>query len=174
MGLKLDITNKKFGKLIALSEVKERSKTGAVKWYFQCSCGNKSIHEASRVKTGQIVSCGCARKTKDIKESLLKTLFTDYKAGARDRDHTFELSFEEFKNLTQGNCYYCGIEPQLRTRKFTAYANGVDRIDSSKGYSLTNTRSCCSICNMAKSNLTDLEFEEWLLRLVKYRNGDTL
>ena len=87
-------------------------------------------------------------------------------------NHTFKLSFEEFKDLTQGNCYYCGVEPQLRTRKFTAIANGIDRVDSNKGYSLDNTRSCCSICNMAKSDLTDLEFEKWLNRLVKYRNED--
>ena len=52
MGSKLDITNKKFGKLTALKEI-GKTKTGALLWSFKCDCGKTSTHESSRVYRGQ-------------------------------------------------------------------------------------------------------------------------
>jgi hypothetical protein len=167
MGLKLNIKGKKFGKLTALKELKERTSSGQVQWEFQCSCGNKSIHAGSRVKTGQILSCGCGRKTDNPTESLVKIMFRDYQASAKTRDIQFNISYDLFKQLTQNACFYCDAPPELRIRKFTAKANGVDRIDSSKPYEAGNVRSCCKICNIAKNDLTDKEFRDWIDRLVE-------
>ena len=172
MGLKLDIKGKKFGKLTALRELKERTSKGQVKWEFQCSCGKKSIHVGSRVKTGQILSCGCGRKSDNPTESLVKTMFQDYQASAKIRSIKFDISYALFKQLTQNDCFYCDSPPEIRVRKFTAKANGVDRIDSSKGYEPNNVRSCCKICNLAKNDLTDEEFRSWIDRLVEANRTD--
>jgi len=170
MGSKLDITGEKFNRLTAIKEVEIRTSNGGVQWEFMCSCGKKSIHAGARVKAGQIVSCGCSRKTDNPLESLIGIIFRDYQASAKVRKIDFNLTFEDFKEFTQHNCYYCNVEPEIRTRKFTARANGLDRIDSNKGYELGNIRSCCKICNMAKNDLSSIEFEEWLNRLVNYKN----
>lgn len=67
MGKKLDLKDKKFGKLLAIKEIKQRSKNGAILWQFQCECGKKSSHEGSRVSRGQIVSCGCEPELRNRK-----------------------------------------------------------------------------------------------------------
>lgn len=44
------------------------------------------------------------------------------------------------------------------------YCNGIDRIDSSKGYEMCNVQPMCEKCNVAKSDYTQEEFEEHILR----------
>lgn len=48
---------------------------------------------------------------------------------------------------------------------------GIDRVDSDKGYVTGNVLPCCRICNCAKGTLTKTEFECWAKRLV-IRYGD--
>jgi hypothetical protein len=65
------------------------------------------------------------------------------------------------KIIAKNRCYYCkGTLPVAGA--------GLDRIDSSKGYTLSNVRSCCEICNKAKNDLPEKEFRAWARRL--YRN----
>jgi hypothetical protein len=43
--------------------------------------------------------------------------------------------------------------------------NGIDRVDSTKGYFNENVVSCCKVCNRAKSNLSLDEFKEWISKV---------
>ena len=43
--------------------------------------------------------------------------------------------------------------------------NGIDRIDSSQGYFKDNVGSCCKTCNRAKSNLSLVEFKDWISKV---------
>ena len=43
--------------------------------------------------------------------------------------------------------------------------NGIDRIDSTKGYFNDNVVSCCKVCNRAKSNLSLEDFKQWAANL---------
>jgi hypothetical protein len=45
---------------------------------------------------------------------------------------------------------------------------GIDRIDSTQGYTKANSRSCCTMCNKAKSNTPESVFLDWVARV--YRN----
>lgn len=40
--------------------------------------------------------------------------------------------------------------------------NGIDRVDSSKGYTLDNCVPCCSKCNYAKHEMSVEEFKEYI------------
>ena len=40
--------------------------------------------------------------------------------------------------------------------------NGIDRIDSSKDYTLDNCNPCCQICNIAKRNMPLEKFQLWI------------
>lgn len=51
------------------------------------------------------------------------------------------------------------------------FINGIDRVDSSIGYTIQNSVPCCKICNYAKHNLTLEEFTLWLDRLVEFRTN---
>jgi len=45
----------------------------------------------------------------------------------------------------------------------------MDRIDSNKGYELSNVVPCCKICGRAKMDLPYEDFMEWINRIIKYR-----
>lgn len=56
----LDITNHKFGKLIAKYPTKQRSGE-SVMWYCECECGGSKIVSSSHLIQGRTKSCGCIR-----------------------------------------------------------------------------------------------------------------
>lgn len=64
---KLDLTNCRFGSLIALEPTAERQHKSVV-WKCKCDCGKIHYVAASRLKEGTIQSCGCSRKGKQIKD----------------------------------------------------------------------------------------------------------
>lgn len=58
-----DITNKRFGRLIAINPTENRDKyNGAVIWKCKCDCGNITYVSISNLQKGSIVSCGCYKK----------------------------------------------------------------------------------------------------------------
>lgn len=174
-----NLLGQKFGKLTVLefAEIKYiHTKDARVYWKCQCDCGNIRNISAGRLKNGSAKSCGCLRKEllvarNSIKpgESAANFLFARYKQAAKEHNREFTLTKEKFLILTQQNCYYCGIEPQQvnRTASNNGYFvyNGIDRIDSSIGYTISNVVSCCKNCNIAKNNMTQNEFFSWAKRL---------
>lgn len=73
-----------------------------------------------------------------------------YRARARHKKLEFELSEIDFALLISSPCFYCS-EIQLSF-------NGVDRVDSDKGYTMDNSVSCCSQCNRMKQIFTKESF----------------
>lgn len=76
--------------------------------------------------------------------------------------------------LYSSNCYYCGRGPQntytsTNVVKYQLKYNGIDRVDSTKGYTVENSVSCCFDCNRAKSNLTQMEFFNLIERIYSFR-----
>ena len=67
-----------------------------------------------------------------------------------------------FCNKIEKSCYYCGklnsSFKRDRSSKFILYYNGLDRIDSSKGYTNENTVPACKKCNIAKNDRSVNDF----------------
>lgn len=61
MAKKLDITGKRFGRLIAISPLLLKQK-GKTVWRCQCDCGNTVDVPVTQLTTGQTLSCGCLKK----------------------------------------------------------------------------------------------------------------
>lgn len=74
------------------------------------------------------------------------------KQQAKSRDIPFLLTLEEYSLLIKDPCYYCNGAFGHVTK-----GTGLDRIDSSIGYIITNVISSCGICNRIKSNFFTLE-----------------
>jgi 5-methylcytosine-specific restriction endonuclease McrA len=104
-----------------------------------------------------------------VGEASFNDLLSRYKRGAQERDLLFDLTVEEFRELTSAKCSYCGIEPAQINHKsntFGAYIyNGIDRIDNSLGYIKSNCISCCERCNEWKRALTKNEFLNHVKRI---------
>jgi hypothetical protein len=58
----LDITNQRFGKLIACEQTGEKAGTSYL-WKCLCDCGKEKVTTAGRLRAGQTKSCGCLRAT---------------------------------------------------------------------------------------------------------------
>lgn len=66
MGKKQDLTNQRFGKLVAIRYI------GDSKWFCQCDCGNTTEVKTSSLNSGKTKSCGCLRG-KNLKNNIRKS-----------------------------------------------------------------------------------------------------
>jgi hypothetical protein len=167
----IDITGQRFGMLVAIRRVAGRE------WLFLCDCGNEVIRDGSKARyrnsQGKAQSCGCFNPTtKPYGVAARQSWLNRYIRGAADRNIPWELTDEEAFSLFEQDCHYCGAEPTVgSTNRFNgAYPhNGIDRKDSSQGYSVENCVPCCSQCNFLKLSMPYEEFAAWLDRLVEFR-----
>lgn len=86
--------------------------------------------------------------------------YIQYGHSAKRRNHSFDLTFEEFTTLFSGACFYCGF---LNSR-------GIDRVDNNSGYSISNSVSCCKMCNKMKWAFTQKDFIEQIKKIYKNIN----
>lgn len=156
-------------------------------WRFKCICGKEPIIRRSSVIKGETKSCGCMKAeilknreptwSKPEGVAARNALLNSYKHNAKKRELEYQLTDEEFNSITSSNCFYCGVEPRQKVsnkfnkRNGTYVYNGLDRIDNTRGYVVSNCVACCGICNRAKNNLSTQEFQTWLSRLVKFQRN---
>lgn len=68
-----DLTNLRFGKLVALKPTKER-KHGSIVWNCICDCGNEYSVSAESLLNGNTLSCGCLKsKGNQLIKNILQT-----------------------------------------------------------------------------------------------------
>lgn len=53
----LDLTGKRFGKLVALERAPSRNRN--TYWLCQCDCGNQTVVQTGNLTRGATRSCGC-------------------------------------------------------------------------------------------------------------------
>lgn len=89
-----------------------------------------------------------------------------YKRSAKKKGLAFELTEEEFDELTNDCCTYC-CQPTTAIHK-----NGIDRVESGLGYVADNCVTCCGQCNIAKKKLTNDEFIEHVCKVAGTTHPD--
>ena len=119
--------------------------------------------------------CSDVRRRKTDDSRAITSAWRSVRGNARTRGIAVEITKEQFVEVAKQNCYYCGIEPQERQindvpdYSTPAKLNGIDRIDSSKGYTIKNIVPCCSFCNTAKLNHTTEDFLAAVSRIYNYQ-----
>jgi hypothetical protein len=88
-----------------------------------------------------------------------KRVFHAYEEGAKERGYSFELTLEQFTDITSRPCYYCGDQEKPR---------GVDRWENSLGYTINNSVPCCKTCNFMKVKMSGLDFIKQARRIAKW------
>lgn len=168
-----NITGLRSGKLVAQFPVgndKHRNKI----WKCLCDCGGVKEVRSSLLIKQKVKTCGCSGKHSQKLlpgEASFNELFNRYQTQAKNRGHVFELTKEQFRDYTTSLCFYCGSPPQNKisnSKNNPYFYNGIDRKDNTKGYTLSNTVPCCTICNRAKRDLPYTEFCSWLDTLIRF------
>jgi hypothetical protein len=162
-----EILDKKFGRLRVLGAKGKNS------WLCRCDCGKEIVVRGCYLKSGHTGSCGCLRIYRHPERDVgLRLLYYRYKCRAKRAKREFSISLDKFKVLTKKNCFYCGRGPcsvsKSKSRHSEYVYNGLDRIDSKKGYSMVNVVTCCVFCNRMKLHYTQYEFREFVRRIYRH------
>jgi hypothetical protein len=95
-------------------------------------------------------------RRRDGYSASFNALYESYKSRAAEDKREFNLSKRDFWRLTSQPCIVCGAPPAQgkspRRNKNPYIYNGLDRLDSSKGYVLGNVAGCCGEHNRIKSD----------------------
>ena len=155
-------------------------------YFVKCDCGSpiKSILKSTLLdKRHPVSSCGCLVKEKagfvSNREITLKKLLyiktKDRHVKILGFDESSFISFEKYTTKLDEPCYYCGAikDSFVKDRRsdFILKYNGLDRLDSSKGYTDENTVAACKWCNIAKNKMSIDEFTNFIICLHNYRKG---
>lgn len=160
-----------YGRLTALKIV-GKTVSGNCRVLCRCACGKEKVLQWRAAK-----SCGCLRSEAQKRrlspgKSSVRSLWLNYRAGAKRRQHVFDLTLDQFEILINKNCVYCGRPPssviRAPRRNGILIYNGIDRIDNKKGYIVGNVATACAKCGMAKQKMTVQEFKTWISEVYKY------
>lgn len=112
-------------------------------------------------------------KKVSARDKAISKVLGMYRNGAKNRELEWALSREQFEKLITSPCHYSGFLPskEIETKGGSFFWTGIDRMDSSKGYTIDNVVSCHEFANYAKRNRSYEAFIKWLDQLVEYRNS---
>jgi hypothetical protein len=143
----IDLTGKKFGRLLVLKRV-ENDKWNHTQYLCLCNCGNEKIIKGGCLKSGVIVSCGC------FHNEITKKLFTIHGHNRKNkRSRTYSSWNSMIQRCTNAKCKeyknYGGRKIKICKRwlKFENFLEDVgerpkgltlDRIDNNDDYKPNN------------------------------------
>lgn len=150
----------------------------------KCSCGKIFNASISNIVNKTTSSCGCLNrrnKKEDRHLVIWKRKYNKLRATHNERFDEKLITLEEFIKLSGSNCHYCGAKPSVIAKDInerrrgklhsdcTVLSNGLDRIDSSKGYIDNNINPSCKTCNHAKNSLPIKDFYSWIKNIAKFQ-----
>lgn len=137
----------------------------------RCSCGSIGKFHASALHCGRAVSCAtCAYKTRPQSTQRYSDMERLFRLSIHKRGKENTLTVEQFGEIVSKNCVYCNSPPPLRSyvgREM--YANGVDRVNSSLGYTVDNCVPCCMRCNYMKSDMNLPDFLDQIEKIYRWK-----
>jgi hypothetical protein len=95
------------------------------------------------------------------------TSYNGYKSRANKKQIDFEINETEFHNIISNPCYLCG------KKNSETHSNGIDRIDNSIGYIISNLQTCCGECNYMKKDYNIDDFMNKLKMIYDNKKVDT-
>lgn len=147
-----------------------------------CECGKIREVHVNDLRTGKTRGCGHHPQYADLSEPAFNNIYDhSYRGRALKNGWDFEISKPQFREMSQQPCHYCGTSPsnesyrgnrgRIKTgNRYSVFVyNGLDRVDSTRGYTMDNIVPCCGICNHAKHTMPYAAFIDWLDRITTYR-----
>ena len=175
MNKAIDLTGRRFGKLLVQHRDKSPNADEHAYWRCRCDCGGTTLTSGVSLLSG---TRSCKPCSQIPKNAVWQQVYGLYRRNAKHRGHAFELSGVQFAGLIVSACDYCGAAPAQKLwqgRKSAAHVafrwNGVDRVNSGKGYVEGNCVPCCKPCNEMKSDRSREEFLRMIEAIYRHRIG---
>lgn len=130
------------------------------KAFMRCDCGHEGWYFISNLSSHGSKKCSKCRVQSPSHKTFVSVVNTANRRGIK-----WELSEEEWLEVSSKNCQYCGCPPSNLIAGYGYKYNGIDRIDSTKHYFIENVVPACKICNRAKSDMDKEEFYSWVKRV---------
>lgn len=166
----IDITGQRFNYFTVIKPVSRGNY--AVRgqyWECQCDCGNIRVLRGGALRYGQRKCCGCKNRV-SLEKRAITHLMSVVRCKARYKNREFTLTKDDVRNFVTKNCFYCGIAPLQKTSYkdkpgMVFLHNGIDRVDTKKGYVIDNCVPACTDCNRMKCDLSIADFKEKIKRI---------
>jgi hypothetical protein len=167
----------RFGHLVVESQAESRHVADkhngyrSIRWNCRCDCGRLVDVAGFQLRqsngTRQCLPCSRVVVGRQLRlpegVAARNMALAGIRNRAKKRGQAWELDDETFDNLIQSPCSYCGRPPRNKARGWiscdTMIYSGIDRVDSSQGYTKENSVACCGRCNRWKSDATVEEFK---------------
>lgn len=147
MGALIDLTGKRFGRLLVISYAGNNAR-GKALWNCICDCGQKYVALGESLRRGDTQSCGCYHRERSAKchtihggcGTRIFTIWRSMKARCE------RPSCIEYKRYGARGIKVCSEWQDFTVFRAWAYANGykdnlsIDRIDSNGNYEPQNCR----------------------------------
>ena len=102
----LDLSGKRFGKLVVIKRVGSNNQGNSM-WLCKCDCGKESIVNSQHLKSGQTKSCGCLKSYATATVTRESVELSG--AGATFPLPFYNVIFEEFGDVNGDEVAYGGI-----------------------------------------------------------------
>lgn len=142
----------------------------------RCDCGKEKAVMGSAMISGNTKSCGClsaevrAERRISDNHSEVTAIILSYRRHAESRGFKWSLTRDNVLGVISKDCFYCGSPPSNIKKTKNSIGDGllysgIDRVDSSKHYVMSNIVPCCKICNYAKSAMDIEQFRAWAIKI---------
>ena len=142
---------------------------------FQVSCklcGKKKIRSIQDLKRSTRCKCrsGVAQLGGSSQQNACYRTIVKKNEKLKERESLW-ISIEEMIDMHKMDCIYCGTN-YTESNNWQGYKhNGIDRVNSSKGYIHGNVQPCCRVCNTIKGEMNHSDFikmyKSWALKILK-------
>jgi hypothetical protein len=179
-----DLTGESFYSLVVLFRASS-NRQGSATWLCQCVCGNQKVFSTDHLtrKTNPVKSCGCQRikRGKDHAQwkgvgdisgnwwynHVQRSLFGKERRAYLEGDLTINEAWELF-NKQNSKCALSGV--LLSIGDLPTDNASLDRIDSSKGYTLLNVQWVDKHINFMKRTYSQDFFIRMCERVTQYQS----
>lgn len=140
----IDMTGRRFGRLVVVGEAPKRFTNRNRYWYCCCDCGNITTVRGDELRGGVTVSCGCYNREKNIDLGMCETRLYHTWEGMKQR--CYNPKAINWKYYGGRGIRVCPEWHKFRPFHDWAMANGyrddltIDRIDVNGNYEPGNCR----------------------------------
>jgi len=172
----IDLTGFKFGKMTVLCRSDKLNYEGyRDRWVCKCECGElidvAGHYIRNRYNKRKDIDCTQIRSNDPVL-SVKRRAWQVHLRTCKDKNKENFLNFHDYIEIASKPCIYCGEFSERKNRDlgFKINFNSVDRKNNEPYYKLSNSQSCCFVCQRNKGKMKHEEFVNFINKVYKFIN----